>query len=139
MYQMMSADLISASQVYRHSLAVTAAKPCSCFCRVWEFGIPVQIKYIADPGMHSVPAVTLHPSHQYFIGQSLDNQIVTYSAKDKFRQNRKKVFKARHPPSSQHGSYLCQVRDQKIPAYKELSVRNCMLIWVSRQVQEGQK
>ena len=61
--------------------------------RVWEFGIPVQIKYIADPGMHSVPAVTLHPSHQYFIGQSLDNQIVTYSAKDKFRQNRKKVFK----------------------------------------------
>lgn len=61
--------------------------------RVWEFGIPVQIKYIADPGMHSIPAVTLHPSNQYFIGQSLDNQIVTYSAKDKFRQNRKKVFK----------------------------------------------
>ena len=61
--------------------------------RVWEYGIPVQIKYIADPGMHSVPAVTLHPNHQYFIGTSLDNQIVTYSAKDKFRQNRKKVFK----------------------------------------------
>lgn len=61
--------------------------------RVWEYGIPVQIKYIADPGMHSVPAVTLHPNNQYFIGTSLDNQIVTYSAKDKFRQNRKKVFK----------------------------------------------
>ena len=61
--------------------------------RVWEFGIPVQIKYIADPGMHSVPAVTLHPNNQYFIGTSLDNQIVTYSARDKFRQNRKKVFK----------------------------------------------
>lgn len=46
--------------------------------RVWEYGIPVQIKYIADPGMHSIPAVTLHPNKQWFIGQSLDNQIVTY-------------------------------------------------------------
>lgn len=63
--------------------------------RVWEFGIPVQIKYIADPGMHSIPAVTMHPNQSWFIGQSMDNQIVTYSAKDKFRQNRKKVFKVR--------------------------------------------
>ncbi len=61
--------------------------------RVWEYGIAVQIKYIADPTMHSIPAVTLHPSGQYFVGQSLDNQIVTYSAKDRFRQNRKKTFK----------------------------------------------
>ena len=68
--------------------------------RVWEYGIPVQIKYIADPGMHSIPAITMHPNNQYFIGQSMDNQIVTYSARDKFRQNRKKVFKVRtwlHP------------------------------------------
>ena len=63
--------------------------------RVWEYGIPVQIKYIADPGMHSIPAITMHPNNQYFIGQSMDNQIVTYSARDKFRQNRKKVFKVR--------------------------------------------
>ena len=61
--------------------------------RVWEYGIPVQIKYIADPGMHSIPAITMHPNQAWFIGQSMDNQIVTYSAKDKFRQNRKKVFK----------------------------------------------
>ena len=46
--------------------------------RVWEYGIPVQIKYIADPSMHSIPAVTLHPNNQWFIGQSLDNQILTY-------------------------------------------------------------
>lgn len=61
--------------------------------RVWEYGIAVQIKYIADPGMHSIPAVALHPNNQYFIGTSLDNQIVTYSTKDRFRQNRKKTFK----------------------------------------------
>lgn len=60
---------------------------------MWEFGIPVQIKYIADPSLHSLPAVTMHPNGQSFVGQSMDNQIVTYSAKDKFRQNRKKTFK----------------------------------------------
>ena len=68
--------------------------------RVWEYGIPVQIKYIADPGMHSIPAITMHPNNQYFIGQSMDNQIVTYSARDKFRQNRKKVFKVTLPPDA---------------------------------------
>jgi WD40 repeat protein len=43
--------------------------------RVWEFGIPVQIKYIADPSMHSMPAVAMHPSHNYLLMQSLDNQV----------------------------------------------------------------
>ena len=64
--------------------------------RVWEYGIPVQIKYIADPSMHSMPAVTMHPNQQWFCGTSLDNQLLTYSAKDRFRQNRKKTFKVRH-------------------------------------------
>ncbi len=36
--------------------------------RVWEFGIPVQIKYIADPSLHSIPAVAVHPNKQWFIG-----------------------------------------------------------------------
>ena len=36
--------------------------------RVWEYGIPVQIKYIADPSLHSIPAVAVHPNKQWFIG-----------------------------------------------------------------------
>ncbi len=55
----------------------------------------MQIKYIADPSMHSIPAVAVHPNKQWFVGTSLDNQIVTYAARDRFRQNRKKVFKVR--------------------------------------------
>ncbi|KZT61069.1 WD40 repeat-like protein [Calocera cornea HHB12733] len=59
--------------------------------RAWDFDIPVVIKYIAEPHMHSMPAVTLHPTGKWFAAQSLDNQILVYSA-DTFRQNRKKRF-----------------------------------------------
>jgi pre-mRNA-processing factor 17 len=42
--------------------------------RVWEFGIPVQIKYIADPSMHSMPAIAPNPAGTAIVCQSLDNQ-----------------------------------------------------------------
>ncbi|KAG6814036.1 hypothetical protein H0H92_003886 [Tricholoma furcatifolium] len=71
--------------------------------RAWDYDIPVVIKYIAEPHMHSMPAVTLHPSNKYFAAQSLDNQILIYST-DNFRQNRKKRF-AGHSVAG----YACQV------------------------------
>lgn len=43
--------------------------------------------------MHSMPATTLHPTGGFFVGQSLDNKIVTWTARDKFRQMKKKEFK----------------------------------------------
>ncbi|GJV28249.1 pre-mRNA-processing factor 17 isoform X1 [Tanacetum coccineum] len=43
--------------------------------RVWEFGIPVMIKYISEPHMHSIPAVSLHPNGNWLAAQSLDNQV----------------------------------------------------------------
>lgn len=60
--------------------------------RVWDYDIPVVIKYIADPTMHSMPAVGLSPSGKWLVGQSMDNQILTF-ASDGFKQNRNKVFK----------------------------------------------
>ncbi|KAF9452595.1 pre-mRNA splicing factor [Macrolepiota fuliginosa MF-IS2] len=71
--------------------------------RAWDFDIPVVIKYIAEPHMHSMPSVTLHPSKKYLAAQSLDNQILVYST-DNFRQNRKKRF-AGHSVAG----YACQV------------------------------
>ena len=61
--------------------------------RVWDYGVPIQIKYIADPGMQSMPSVALHPNSKWFCCQSLDNTIVTYSARDRFRANTKKTFR----------------------------------------------
>jgi WD40 repeat protein len=78
--------------------------------RGWDYDIPVVIKYIAEPYMHSMPAVSLHPSsksyvfpaldllttatflEKYFACQSLDNQILVYNADGSFKQNKKKRF-----------------------------------------------
>ncbi|CCO35385.1 Pre-mRNA-processing factor 17 AltName: Full=Cell division cycle 40 homolog [Rhizoctonia solani AG-1 IB] len=71
--------------------------------RAWDYDIPVVIKYIAEPHMHSMPSVALHPTKKWFAAQSLDNQILVYST-DNFRQNRKKRF-AGHTVAG----YACQV------------------------------
>mmetsp|Transcript_3109 Transcript_3109/g.9085 ORF Transcript_3109/g.9085 Transcript_3109/m.9085 type:complete len:585 (+) Transcript_3109:304-2058(+) len=61
---------------------------------VWEHNIPVPTKYISEPGMSSTPVVALHPSGQYWCGQSLDNSVVTYTAGEKpCKQLRKKTFR----------------------------------------------
>ncbi|CAG8580761.1 9087_t:CDS:2, partial [Diversispora eburnea] len=72
--------------------------------RAWEFDIPVVIKYIAEPHMHSMPSVTLHPNKKWLACQSLDNQVVVYGAKDRFRIHRKKRFTGHLV-----AGYACQV------------------------------
>jgi pre-mRNA-processing factor 17 len=59
---------------------------------VWEWDIGVPIKYISDPSMHSMPCMVMHPSQQFFVGQSLDNTIVVFQAGGKFALQRKKKF-----------------------------------------------
>ncbi|KAM7464617.1 hypothetical protein LguiA_032738 [Lonicera macranthoides] len=72
--------------------------------RVWEFGIPVVIKYISEPHMHSMPSISLHPNTNWLAAQSLDNQILIYSTRERFQLNKKKRF-------SGHivAGYACQV------------------------------
>ncbi|KAK2716022.1 pre-mRNA-processing factor 17-like [Artemia franciscana] len=60
--------------------------------RVWEWDIPVDIKYIADPTMHSMPAIAVSPNQKWIACQSLDNKITIFSALEKFRMYRKKTF-----------------------------------------------
>jgi pre-mRNA-processing factor 17 len=95
---------------------------------VWEFGIPVQVKYIADPSMHAISSVSLTPNGKWWCGQSMDNQgkfsavfrcntwtlvfmlfnflyaVLTYSANDRVKPNRKKTFKGHSV-----AGYACQI------------------------------
>ncbi|KKY13253.1 putative transcriptional repressor rco-1 [Diplodia seriata] len=61
--------------------------------RAWEYGIPVPIKFIAEPYMYPMVRSAPHPSGKYVAFQSSDNQIVVYACTDRFRQNRKKSFR----------------------------------------------
>eukprot|EP01137_Pigoraptor_chileana_P031128 Opistho-2@18512 len=72
--------------------------------RVWEWEIPVDVKYIADPSMHSMPAVGVHPSGKYLALQSLENKIYVLTAGDRVRMNNKKKFTG-HLTSG----YACEV------------------------------
>ncbi|ESO00118.1 hypothetical protein HELRODRAFT_176430 [Helobdella robusta] len=61
--------------------------------RVWEWNIPVDFTYIADPSMHSMPAVTPSPNGKWLACQSMDNQIVIFNAINRFKRMKKKIFK----------------------------------------------
>jgi len=80
---------------------------------VWEWDIGVPIKYISDPTMHSMPCLVMHPSHQYLVAQSLDNNIVCFQVGQKFKLSKKKKYSghqvagyACEPAFSPDGRYL---------------------------------
>ena len=59
---------------------------------VWDCGIPNAIKHVADPLMHAISAASLHPDNNHYLGQSLDNKIVTYEIRPHFRRIKKRTF-----------------------------------------------
>ena len=70
---------------------------------VWEWDIGVPIKYISDPTMHSMPSLAMHPSQQFFVGQSLDNNLVCFQVGQKFKLSKKKKFSGH-----QVAGYACE-------------------------------
>ncbi|KAK4034869.1 WD40-repeat-containing domain protein [Parachaetomium inaequale] len=72
--------------------------------RVWEYGIPVEIKTISEPDMFALTKSAQHPSGKYVLYQCSDNSIVAYSAgSDKFRQHRKKAWRGHNTAGSAIG------------------------------------
>eukprot|EP00930_Biecheleria_cincta_P004143 TRINITY_DN105026_c0_g1_i1.p1 TRINITY_DN105026_c0_g1~~TRINITY_DN105026_c0_g1_i1.p1 ORF type:complete len:611 (+),score=116.01 TRINITY_DN105026_c0_g1_i1:100-1833(+) len=60
---------------------------------LWEFGIPVVVKHIAEPTMHSIPQIVLSPDEKYLLGQSMDNKMIAYEAFGRFKYLGRKQFK----------------------------------------------
>ncbi len=71
---------------------------------VWEFDIPVPIKYIQEPDMHSIPSVSVHPTEPYWVGQSMDNKIVVYTAGEKVKPIKKRVYSGHS-----NAGFACQI------------------------------
>ncbi len=61
--------------------------------RVWDYGIPIVIKYVSDPKQHSMPVIRPHPNRNWLACQSMDNQISVLSIRDRFKMNNKKSFR----------------------------------------------
>lgn len=61
--------------------------------RAWEYGIPVPIKLISDPGMFPLVKSAAHPTKDAVLMQSADNTIKVYNTGEKIRANRKKEFR----------------------------------------------
>lgn len=60
--------------------------------RVWEWDIPVDVKYIAEPSMHAIPAVTAAPNGKWLACQSLDNKIQAFACMNRYKLSQKKIF-----------------------------------------------
>ncbi|KAI0564825.1 Pre-mRNA-processing factor 17 [Gracilaria domingensis] len=61
--------------------------------RVWEYGVPVVIKYISDPSAHSMPVTMVHPNQKWMACQSMDNTIRLFSTSGRFKRNDKRIFR----------------------------------------------
>jgi len=59
---------------------------------VYEYGVPVVIKQIMEPDLHSCPSVALHPSGKYLVANAMDNQALVFACQDKLKLNRRKRF-----------------------------------------------
>lgn len=52
---------------------------------VWDVGIPIVVKHIADPLMQSMPYVALHSDEQHLVCQSMNNKILVYDTHANYR------------------------------------------------------
>jgi hypothetical protein len=90
---------------------------------VWEWGFNAPIKYISDPNMHAIPAVTMHPSGRFLAAQSMDNQIKVFDAGEKVRQVKRRSFKGHHV-----AGFACQIAFS--PNGRYVYVYVCMYVCV---------
>ncbi|KAJ1610562.1 transducin/WD-40 repeat-like protein [Cryptosporidium canis] len=57
---------------------------------VWDYGIPIVVKHIANPLMQSMPYVSLHSDGQHLVCQSMDNKILVYDSNANYKCTKKR-------------------------------------------------
>ncbi|CCK69596.1 Cdc40p KNAG_0C04950 [Huiozyma naganishii CBS 8797] len=82
--------------------------------RIWDSGVNIPVKQISDTTQHSMPSVSLHPAGGYFVTQSMDNVLYTYSLRPKYRRHQTKLFRGQRGAGygigvgfSPDGKYVC--------------------------------
>ncbi|GMF03343.1 unnamed protein product [Ambrosiozyma monospora] len=81
--------------------------------QIWNLKINMPIKQIADPAQHSMSFLVKHPTKNYFVAQSTDNTILSFSSlkAEKFKKVRKKTFLGHN--CAGYGIELCFTPDGK--------------------------
>ena len=88
---------------------------------LWEFGVPVVIKHIADPKVHAITKTFLHPNGRCFLGQTQNNQVLVFDTRDsglrllknkKFQGHLSSGFSVGVTASTQTGAFVVS-GDQK--------------------------
>lgn len=91
-------------------------------CIYIQRDIPVDMKYIAEPSMHSMPAVTPSPNQKWLACQSMDNKIMIFTAMNRFKLHRKKTFKGHMV-----AGYACQLDFSPDMRYEFLKLSYCLV------------
>lgn len=101
--------------------------------RIWDFGLAQEYKYIAEPHMHAIAHVSksydgllilFHSwlnKGNWLLCQSADNQILVFNIREKFRMNRKKVFKGHN--TAGYGCGVTLSPDGRYPPSPDLHLR----------------
>lgn len=72
--------------------------------RLWEWDVPVDFKLIADPGMHSMPAVTKAPNDRWLLMQSMENRLIVFQC----HANRYRIFPKKKFSGHMVAGYACK-------------------------------
>ena len=73
--------------------------------RFWDVGVPREIRRVADAEMHSMPSAAVHPAREWVAFQSLDNRVLVFEARGKFKVHPDK----KHFVGHQVGGFGCQL------------------------------
>eukprot|EP01080_Neovahlkampfia_damariscottae_P001804 gene1804-946_t len=68
--------------------------------RIWEVQVPMVVRKIRNYHMDQIKSVAVHPGGEYFIAQSLDNQIYVFDTTEKYKLHSKKNLTGHITPTT---------------------------------------